>query len=1641
MANVDYIPHPITSEGRTTLVVPDGANLESALAPHLNNLLGAIAIIDGSVYARPAWDKVMLRDGQVIQVRAVVGQDGSNPIAIVLSLAVLIAAPYLAGLILPATAGAALTAGVTAAIGAGGVLLTNAIFPPRLPDDVRESERLYTLSGGSNRARPNEPLLLVLGTHRVFPDLASKEYVEFKDSNVPRTSSPQVVSGGENNDDLLDLIEHGLEEPDPSEWYTEETADDPPSPRYNDQFLYQLFDFGIGDLEIDNRRIKETLLTVYEDVTTQAVDDITLVAGNVDTIEGGIFEALNDAITRRTEPNTTKIVFHLLSRYLKTDDSGDVVGQVNRFKLERRLAGSTGAWTSATVVMQTPNGFKARTVSRRSFSYTVVSGQYDVRATLLTTWSTDVGAAGSASLFAVNAHQPSTANFNGRNPLALAIRATGQLSGRIGSLNADVSQRVPVWNGTAWVVGKTSNPAWILRKFWQGFRRPEDSRLMAGRGLSNTIIDDDSLKLWGAFCDAMGLECNLVLDQRATDGEVETLIAQCGWASVSRASGKWGVTWENDDEPLSAIFNPSNIVAGSFEVTYDNQGLADEIVGEFVDRDSEYQQNTLRRTVPGIGTPERPATVPLRGITDGEHAAKEVNRMAAAQFYHTRRMTWEVGPEGGPLFVTRGAVAGLAHDLVGGTVGGRLLSINPSRTNLTATAEVPATGTIWVWDLNGDCISRTYLVTHGVIALNQALPDAPDHVEDDPLSYRFAAFDDSNTDLHKVRITGVEHTVGGVFRLTARDEIPEYYTARVDDLTHALLPTRKRFRPVTPTPDSVTIGTQTWHFGSGEPSISIGMNGDYYLRSDDKSVWRKVGGLWSEFVSLAGADGAPWLTGAGAPDDADGEDGNFYFRTSNATIWRKAAGTWVQLLDIDGINNGAVWHAGEGAPASDLGLIGHWYFRTSNGFIYEKTGAAVWTFRQDVTGAQGQPSTTGTVSLWVWEDGARLTRIFNPLSSGGGIHTEGLLTVMNTNDHMVDESTGALYRRNSFPFLYVSKYIRSSIGPIRPDIYNAPDGAEAVELSTGDEYLRVNGAWVLQASLQPGQSLYCGPTVEAAPSSGLNTNDSFFIDVGSRRGDYYTYTSAGEWVLRHNLFHVRIPEAYASESSVLSRSFDLVETSIYPVSSGTSLFRVGDYLSGSGPVDLDGSTGDVAVASDGEYWIYDGSAWQRAGNLITGERIVIAGITDPEALLSSSSARISEEGDSATLSWSMGRVESATITANPTTTDFPHVIDASDIVSGSLDVSPTETTVYTLTAVGKDGSTITRTTTVTYALDPIIDSFSSNPISITAGGSATLSWTTSHATSVSITNISNAAVDGSATVSPTVTTIYTLTATGAAGSTPATMEVTISVVPAGNPPTITSFTADDSPITSAQTTTLRWVTSGATSLSINEGIGTVTGSSGSVETSPTSITRTYTLTAVNSSGSDSSTVRVEVCATVEIASFTADDSSIVEGGSTILRWSLSGAANATLSISGGVGAIGSAGSISVSPSTTTTYTLTATDPCGSETAQVTVTVTPSTPAEDPQTLTFSASNISSPSVGDSITLQWTTQDCDDVIIRVQKNSPAGSIEFANFAASPNGSTTYTFPSAGNYSFTCQGRNFDLSILANELSVGNYAVSP
>ncbi len=145
--------------------------------------------------------------------------------------------------------------------------------------------------------------------------------------------------------------------------------------------------------------------------------------------------------------------------------------------------------------------------------------------------------------------------------------------------------------------------------------------------------------------------------------------------------------------------------------------------------------------------------------------------------------------------------------------------------------------------------------------------------------------------------------------------------------------------------------------------------------------------------------------------------------------------------------------------------------------------------------------------------------------------------------------------------------------------------------------------------------------------------------------------------------------------------------------------------------------------------------------------------------------------------------------------------------------------------------------------------FSASPNSLpSAGGSTTLTWTSSNAASASIDQgIGSVDVNGSASVTVTANKTFTLTVTNAAGvSTRYTAAVTVAAPAPAPAPTGTLAASATTVPSTGGSVTLTWTSANAASASIDQGIGTVA-LNGSAVVAVTA-TKTFTLTVTNTAG-------------------------------------------------------------------------------------------------------------------------------------------------------------------------------------------------
>lgn len=237
--------------------------------------IGASVFINGEEVPQQYWSRVKPKMGTLVNINIVpMDSDKKNPLATILSIAVMIAAPYASaailggGIIASSAAGAALiSSGLTAAIGAVGRLAVSALAPPPRPSNSGvnvggnpASSPTQFIEGASNSIIPYGVVPICLGTNRMVPLQAARPYSE-------------TIN--------------------------------------NDQYVRQLFTYGWGnEIILDDLKIGETPIDEFEDFDIEHLINGDLNTGSAlysnDVFQENLSVTLNQVdgfTTRTTQPD------------------------------------------------------------------------------------------------------------------------------------------------------------------------------------------------------------------------------------------------------------------------------------------------------------------------------------------------------------------------------------------------------------------------------------------------------------------------------------------------------------------------------------------------------------------------------------------------------------------------------------------------------------------------------------------------------------------------------------------------------------------------------------------------------------------------------------------------------------------------------------------------------------------------------------------------------------------------------------------------------------------------------------------------------------------------------------------------------------------------------------------------------------------------------------------------------------------------------------------------------------------------------------------------------------------------------------------------------------------------------------------
>ncbi|SDV49831.1 host specificity factor TipJ family phage tail protein [Chitinasiproducens palmae] len=581
--------------------------------------------------------------GDALVVAALPGNGGgSNPLATVLTLALVMSAPYLGG-VLAGAAGTPLAFGYAAGIGLVGSALINAVLPPKSSSSTAASSTTasptYTIAAQGNSARIGAAIPRLYGRFRVYPDYAAQPYTE----NVG-----------------------------------------------NEQYLYQLFCVTLGEMEIEQIRIGDTDISSYgSELQYEVIEPggtVTLFPDNVVTsadVTGleavGSNERPDDAADSWTNvlgpftanPATTTanvigIDVTLPQGLAHVNDDGNPEPASMTFRVQARAINDSGApvgdWYTLDERTLTMATIQPQMLS---FRYSVPDSRVEVYFARLDVKRTDSREINTMVWSGMRAYLPSQRTYGNVTMIAMIIRATNNLnSNNAKQVNVIGTGKVPVWDGSGWSAPQaTRSIAWAIADMC----RNADY----GAGMEDTRLPLAELQRLDGVWAARGETLDGVFDTQQVFWEALTDAARVGRARPMYYAGVVEVVRDEPKTLPTAMFTPYNMVAGSWKarMVFPAPQAPDCVDITYTDPTS-WQPLTVRCAL--AGSPQAyPQAATMFGITSRDQAYRLGMYMAACNRDQRVFPTLKAGADG--YLPKYGDLVSISHDVPGWGQSGEII--------------------------------------------------------------------------------------------------------------------------------------------------------------------------------------------------------------------------------------------------------------------------------------------------------------------------------------------------------------------------------------------------------------------------------------------------------------------------------------------------------------------------------------------------------------------------------------------------------------------------------------------------------------------------------------------------------------------------------------------------------------------------------------------------------------------------------------------------------------------------------------------------------------------------------------------------------------------------------------------------------
>ena len=637
MLYFNYFTNPCQlDKGRISCIIEQPKTVWQIIKEQkVDTTMPIICLINGAPVLRKDWGNVLESNELISIVSLPLGGKSSNPLRIILTIALVAATVYTGGAV-GAAYGAIAGATAAAAVSIAGGMLINTLVPtPRpamngMPSASSSSftqSPTYSLQAQGNSARLGNPIPVIYGKHLIYPDFAAQPYYRYQN---------------------------------------------------NEQYVYQLHCIGQGSYDVEQIRIEDTPISSFKEITYQILnpgerntlfDEDVVTSAEIAGQELLLGEMTGGFVINPTETVVNKIEIDMACQrgLYYANNSGGLDSKSLEWRVDARLIDDEdnplGDWF--TLGMESLTGATVNGIYR-TYNYPVAEGRYEVRATRLDDKDNSSRAGHELRWVAAKGYVVSDKDYGNVTLLAIIMRATNNLSQRSSNLvNCIVTRKLNAWspNGGWSDLIPTRSIAWALADI---------IKADYGAKLTDKFIDLNALYQLEQKWNSRGDTFNAVFDSKLTVYDALNRVAKTGRAVAFIQGGIVRFVRDESKTIPVAMFSPRNIVKNSLSIQYimPSEDTADSVCVQYFSEKT-WKTSEITGTFSG-STSDKTATVELFGCTNKAQAQREAVYMALANRYRRRIVTFSTELEG--LIPTYGDLIAITHDMAHWGSGGEVIA-------------------------------------------------------------------------------------------------------------------------------------------------------------------------------------------------------------------------------------------------------------------------------------------------------------------------------------------------------------------------------------------------------------------------------------------------------------------------------------------------------------------------------------------------------------------------------------------------------------------------------------------------------------------------------------------------------------------------------------------------------------------------------------------------------------------------------------------------------------------------------------------------------------------------------------------------------------------------------------------------------